>query len=80
VRIKVKPLKFEAKTDFAPGPLYLRNTISLKGLKPGLYDLEIILRDELMPGSPAIQTVKFEVIPSPAGQPTAGPYQSFSVK
>ena len=56
------------------GQLYIRNTISLKGLEPGDYDLTIILRDELDKGrSPDRQVVKFKVIPptTPGRSPEA---------
>ena len=48
----------------ALGQIYIRNTISLKGLEPGDYELTIILHDELDKGGPASrQVVKFKVIP-----------------
>jgi len=64
VRQKRKVVEYEPKSKDPLGPLYIRNTISLKDLKPGEYDLTIILHDELEPGSPPTrQVVRFKVIP-----------------
>ena len=52
------------KSPQPPELIYLRNMISLKGLKPGEYDLTIILHDEIGGGPPATQVVKFRVIPA----------------
>ena len=52
------------KQDLPPSHLYMRNTISLKGLEPGEYDLIIILHDENNEGRTATQIVKFRVIPA----------------
>ena len=52
------------KQDLPPTQIYLRNTISLKGLEPGEYDLIIILHDEVNEGRTATQVVKFRVIPA----------------
>ena len=52
------------KRDLPPTQVYLRNTISLKGLEPGEYDLIIILHDENNEGRTATQAVKFRVIPA----------------
>jgi hypothetical protein len=64
VRQKRNVVDYEPKTKDPPRQLYIRNTISLKGLEPGDYELTIILHDELDKGSPASrQVVKFKVIP-----------------
>jgi hypothetical protein len=64
VREKRKVVEYEPKTKQPLGPLYIRNTISLKGLSPGDYELTIILHDELDKGAPPTkQVVKFKVIP-----------------
>ena len=55
-------LEYEAKSRDPLGPIYLRNSVSLKGLAPGEYEYDIILRDENEPGPPSIQSVKFRVI------------------
>jgi hypothetical protein len=67
---KAKLLDYEVKAKAPPGPIYLRNMISLKGLKPGEYDFDIILHDEVGAGPPAMQTVPFRVVlpASPPGQ------------
>ncbi len=61
---KAKLLDYEVKAKAPPGPIYLRNMISLKGLKPGEYDFDIILHDEVGAGPPAVQTVPFRVVPA----------------
>ncbi len=64
VRYKKKVVEYEPKTKDPPKQLYIRNTISLKGLAPGEYDLTIILRDELDKAAPpSKQVVRFKVIP-----------------
>lgn len=66
-------LDFEMKTERPPGWLCLRNSIAIQGLKPGDYDLDIILRDKLKPGAEATQVLKFRVIPSPPPPPEDEP-------
>jgi hypothetical protein len=55
-------LDYEPKSRNPLGPIYLRNSFSLKGLTPGEYEYDIILRDENEPGPPAIQSLKFRVV------------------
>jgi hypothetical protein len=64
LRHKKNLLDYYPRSEYPPQNIYLRNTISLKGLAPGDYDLTIILRDELAKGPPAMQVVKFRVIPA----------------
>jgi hypothetical protein len=65
VRQKKKVVEYQPKQKQPLGPFYIRNTISLKGLDPGDYELTIILRDELDTGTPpSKQVVKFKVIPA----------------
>jgi hypothetical protein len=64
LRQKKKLLDYTAKSPQPPEQIYLRNTISLKGLKPGDYVLTIILHDELGDGPPATQVVRFRVVPA----------------
>ena len=65
VRQKLKVLDYTTpKMDRPPELIYLRNTVSLKGLEPGEYDFVITLRDEIAQGAPIRQTVKFRVIPA----------------
>jgi hypothetical protein len=67
-------LDYEPKSPNPLGPIYLRNTFSLKGLPPGEYEYDIILRDEYEPGPPDIQSLKFRIVapalpePSKAGK------------
>jgi hypothetical protein len=76
---KLKMLDYTAKSPRPPERIYFRNTISLKGLKPGDYDLVIILHDEIDKGAAATQVVKFRVIPAAdprkkaAGSPSEDP-------
>jgi hypothetical protein len=63
LRRKEKILDYEAKTTHPPDWIFLRNSVPLKGLVPGEYDYDIILRDEHNPGPPVIQTVRFRIIP-----------------
>ena len=46
-----------------PELVYLRSSVSLKGLSPGDYELTIILHDVLAKGATTSQAVKFKVIP-----------------
>jgi hypothetical protein len=55
-------LDYEPKSPNPLGPIYLRNSFSLKGLSPGEYEYDIILRDEYEPGPPAVQSVKFRIV------------------
>jgi hypothetical protein len=64
LRQKLKLLDYTPKSRQVPRYLYLRNTISLKGLPPGDYDLVVILHDALTKAHPATQVVKFRVIPA----------------
>jgi hypothetical protein len=61
---KQKLLDIDYKSKEPEGPVYLRNTVALKGLPPGDYDFDIILYDVLAPGTPtARQTLEFKVVP-----------------
>jgi hypothetical protein len=69
IRQKLKVLDYTTpKMEQPPQLIYLRNTISLKGLEPGEYDFVIILRDEVGKGPPARQVVRFRVIPASGPQ------------
>lgn len=61
---KEKLVDYEVKGDEALVPIYMRNTISLKGLKPGEYELDVILHDRLDQGSTAMESLRFRVIPA----------------
>jgi len=55
-------LDYEPKSPNPLGPIFLRNSFSLKGLAPGEYEYDIILRDENEPGPAAVQSVKFRIV------------------
>ncbi|GAC1468366.1 MAG: hypothetical protein NVSMB9_11000 [Isosphaeraceae bacterium] len=61
---KDKLLNYRPRSENALRPIYLRNTISVKGLKPGEYEFEIILRDEIGQSPPASGKVPFRITPS----------------
>jgi hypothetical protein len=56
---------YPVKTEAPPGPIFMRNTISLKGLKPGEYDLDITVYDKVGRSTPAVRTMPFRVIAAP---------------
>jgi hypothetical protein len=53
---------YQPVADAPPRQIYLRNTISLKGLKPGDYELDVVLHDRIGQGPPAVRSVVFHVI------------------
>jgi hypothetical protein len=61
---KLKMYTYKPKSEQPPRYLYMKNTISLKGLTPGDYELTLILHDEIAKGPPATQVVRFRVIPA----------------
>lgn len=71
---KLKMVDYEWKSPDPERTVFIRNTISLKGLKPGEYDYDIILHDMLAPGEPTTrQTLHFQVIPpGPRGGKAGG--------
>lgn len=59
---KEKLLDYVGKSKTPPfNNVFLSNTIALKSLPPGEYDLEIVLRDELSKGQVAKQLLKFRI-------------------
>jgi len=66
VRRKLKLLNIKSEGRNPPEQIFLRNTVSLKGLPPGDYEYDIVLRDENAPGESATQTVPFRIIESSA--------------
>ncbi len=64
LREKKKLLDCTAKEDLPPENLFLRNSVSLKGLPPGEYDFTIILHDEIAQGPPTTQVVRFRIVPA----------------
>jgi hypothetical protein len=59
---KKNMMDYEAKNTMPPDQIFIKNSFSLKGLSPGEYEYDIILRDENDPGSTVTQSVKFRVI------------------
>lgn len=59
---KEKLLEYDFRVNSPPNPVYLRNTVALKGLKPGEYEYDIILHDKLAEGPPAVRTLPFRVV------------------
>jgi hypothetical protein len=62
LREKLKMLDSSHQSEFPQDTLFLRNTVSLKGLAPGDYDFTIILRDEITKGPAVIQVVRFRIV------------------
>lgn len=60
---KSKILDYTAVSDMPPREVYLKNTISVKGLKPGDYEYDIVLRDKIGESEPAVRTLRFTVVP-----------------
>jgi len=71
---KEKLLSYEARSDLPVDEIYFRNTFSLKGLPPGDYEYDMILKD--VTAKPAIVTtigsVRFQVIPAKLPKPGPG--------
>ncbi len=64
LRQKKKMVEYEPKSKTPLGPIYIKSSVSLKGLTPGEYELTIILYDVLDPSAPpSRQVVPFKVIP-----------------
>jgi hypothetical protein len=61
---KLKMYEYKPRNERPPRLLYMKNSISLKGLSPGEYDLTLILHDEVAKGPPAKQVIRFRVIPA----------------
>jgi hypothetical protein len=68
LRRKKNILDYEGKSRQPPDWIFLRNSVPLKGLPPGEYEYDIILRDENSPAPPATQSVRFRIIPPGAKQ------------
>jgi hypothetical protein len=66
---KDKILEYDPSFDDPTERIYLVNNVGLKGLPPGDYELDIVLRDELAKGSSATQTLAFTIIPLPRIDP-----------
>jgi hypothetical protein len=71
---KAKLLDYEASSRTHPENVFIRNTFSLKGLPPGDYEYDVILRDENAPKEQGSVTasVKFRVVPAKRPEPEKG--------
>lgn len=58
---KDKLVDYKGKSKEPPLNIFLSNSISLKSLPPGEYEMEIILRDEIGKGPTTSQILKFRV-------------------
>jgi hypothetical protein len=63
IRQKKSMLDYRPRAPVTPERVYLKASISLKGLAPGDYDLTIILHDEIAKDTSVSQIIKFKVIP-----------------
>jgi hypothetical protein len=73
LRRKDKLLEYKYSDASPPTPIYLKNTVSLKGLKPGEYEFDITLHDKLGDAPAATQTIGFRVIPAVLPESEADP-------
>ena len=61
---KTPLFEYEAKAVMPPERVYMRTDLSIKGLAPGEYELDLTLHDRLAKGSRVIRTVGFTVVPA----------------
>ena len=61
---KDKFAEFKHSANERPEVFFLRTSISLKTLKPGDYELDIILHDEVSKSAPAKRTISFKIVDS----------------
>jgi len=66
---KDKMVEYDPTFERFDQELFLVNNISLKGLSPGDYELDIVLHDLLEKDATTTQTVTFTVIPTPKVEP-----------
>jgi hypothetical protein len=64
LQTKTNMIDWEWKGRQPLSSVYMRTLVALKGIPPGEYELEIILRDRLATGEPtARQTLSFRIVP-----------------
>jgi hypothetical protein len=63
---------YDVTTPGPPHPVYIQYWTGVDRLKPGGYELDIILRDRIGAERVASQTLFFQVLPSPAGVSAQG--------
>ena len=68
---KDKLVEYKGKSKEPPLNAFLTNSISLKSLPPGEYEMEIILHDEIGKGPTSTQILKFRVKASDTGEEKA---------
>ena len=66
---KDKILEYDPTFETPSERIYLTNSVGLKGLPPGEYELDIVLKDGLDEGSTATQSLPFTIIPTPKFDP-----------
>jgi hypothetical protein len=73
LRQKKSMLDYRPRAAVTPERVYLKASVSLKGLVPGDYDLTVILHDEIAKDISVSQVIKFKVIPpkDPRNEPVA---------
>ena len=62
---KDKILEYEPTFEAPDERIYLTNTVGLKGLPPGEYEYDLILRDDLGAASTLTGSLSFTIIPIP---------------
>jgi hypothetical protein len=62
---KEKMIEYEPKSMTPPYRIFMRSDLSIKGLPPGDYELDLVLHDQLAKDASATRTVAFKVVPAP---------------
>jgi len=70
---KEKMIEYEAKAPSPPDRLFMRSDVSIKGLPPGDYELDLTLRDALAKDAATTRSVGFKVIPAKADREATAP-------
>ena len=59
---KAPMFEYEAKSETPPYRVYMRSDLSIKGLPPVEYEIDLTLHDRLAKGMSAMRTVAFKVV------------------
>lgn len=59
---KTGMVDYQVDAESPPRLVYMRNTVALKGLKPGDYELDVILHDRIGLSEPAKRSVAFRIV------------------
>jgi hypothetical protein len=62
---KEKMIEYEPKSMTPPYRIFMRSDLSIKGLPPGDYELDLVLHDQLAKDASTTRTVAFKVVPAP---------------